>query len=98
MKLFSSKMLIFASNIIFTLDLRFSIVCFGNFMESISSAIPSFLEKLATGMLLIACPLNNSFQISLGEVVIIMLWPLEKVPNGEVPTASGKMSPLLIIY
>lgn len=83
-KLCSDKLFIAANNIKGTLDLRFSVVRYGNVMGSRGSVIPFFLEKAKTGVLPITDPTMTRFNISLSEGVAMVLWALERALGGEL--------------
>lgn len=83
-KLASDKLFIAANNIRGGLDLRFSVVRYGNVMGSNGSVIPFFLDKRHTGVLPITDPNMTRFNITLDEGVDMVLHAIEHAWGGEL--------------
>ncbi|MGF1587438.1 MAG: UDP-N-acetylglucosamine 4,6-dehydratase (inverting) [Bacteroidales bacterium] len=84
-KLVSDKLFIAANNIKGGLDIRFSVVRYGNVMGSRGSVIPFFMEKVKTGNILpiTHCDMSR-FNISLEDGVDLVLWAIENAIGGEL--------------
>jgi len=83
-KLASDKLFIAANNIRGGLDLRFSVVRYGNVMGSNGSVIPFFLDRRHTGVLPITDPNMTRFNITLDEGVDMVLHAIEHAWGGEL--------------
>ena len=83
-KLASDKLFIAANNIRGGLDLRFSVVRYGNVMGSNGSVIPFFLDRRHTGVLPITDPNMTRFNITLDEGVDMVLHAIENAWGGEL--------------
>lgn len=83
-KLCSDKLFVAANNYSGQVDMRFSVVRYGNVMGSRGSVIPFFLQKAKTGVLPITDSAMTRFNISLQEGVDMVLWALEHALGGEI--------------
>ena len=83
-KLASDKLFIAANNIKGAVDIRFSVVRYGNVMASNGSVIPFFLKKRSSGILPITDPNMTRFNISLQEGVEMVFYALEYAWGGEL--------------
>jgi UDP-N-acetylglucosamine 4,6-dehydratase (inverting) len=83
-KLCSDKLFVAANNVRGKLDIRFSVVRYGNVMGSRGSVIPFFLAQRKKGVLPITDPQMTRFNISLSEGVEMVLWALERCWGGEI--------------
>lgn len=83
-KLASDKLFIAANNIRGGIDIRFSVVRYGNVMGSNGSVIPFFLKKRHTGILPITDPDMTRFNITLDQGVDMVLHAIENAWGGEI--------------
>ena len=83
-KLCSDKLFVAANNIAGGLDVKFSVVRYGNVMGSRGSVIPFFLQQATTGTLPITHPEMTRFNISLEEGVQMVLWCISNAQGGEI--------------
>ncbi|HMO04540.1 MAG TPA: UDP-N-acetylglucosamine 4,6-dehydratase (inverting) [Kiritimatiellia bacterium] len=83
-KLCSDKLFVAANNYSGSMDMRFSVVRYGNVMGSRGSVIPFFLARAKSGVLPITDPAMTRFNISLQEGVDMVLWALEHALGGEI--------------
>ncbi|MBA3972018.1 MAG: UDP-N-acetylglucosamine 4,6-dehydratase (inverting) [Bacteroidetes bacterium] len=83
-KLCSDKLFVAANNIKGKLDIRFSVVRYGNVMGSNGSVIPFFMKKKKEGVLPITDPNMTRFNISLQGGVDMVLHALETAWGGEI--------------
>jgi UDP-N-acetylglucosamine 4,6-dehydratase len=83
-KLCSDKLFVAANNIKGKLDIRFSVVRYGNVMGSRGSVIPFFLARRKNGVLPITDPQMTRFNISLQEGVEMVIWSLANSWGGEI--------------
>jgi UDP-N-acetylglucosamine 4,6-dehydratase/5-epimerase len=83
-KLCSDKLFVAANNIKGRLDIRFSVVRYGNVMGSNGSVIPFFMKKKKEGVLPITDPNMTRFNISLQGGVDMVLHALETAWGGEI--------------
>mgnify|MGYP001368227505 CR=1 FL=1 len=83
-KLTSDKLFIAANNYKGKLDIKFSVVRYGNVMGSRGSVIPFFIEKRKYGILPITDKRMTRFNITLQEGVDFVLQSLEKMWGGEL--------------
>lgn len=80
-KLTSDKLFIAANN---NTSIIFSVVRYGNVMNSNGSVIPFFMNRKSTGHLPITNPEMTRFNISLNEGVSMVLYALENAWGGEL--------------
>ena len=80
-KLTSDKLFIAANN---NSSIKFSVVRYGNVMNSNGSVIPFFMSKKNTGNLPITDPEMTRFNISIEEGVNMVLYALENAWGGEL--------------
>ena len=84
-KLCSDKLFIAANNIKGKKNIKFSIVRYGNVMNSRGSIVPFFLEKKKQGVLPITHKEMTRFNISLQESVDLVIWALKNsITGGEI--------------
>tara|TARA_B110000908_G_C10193272_1_gene421608 strand:+ start:274 stop:1290 length:1017 start_codon:yes stop_codon:yes gene_type:complete len=83
-KLTSDKLFVAANNISGSVDIRFSVVRYGNVMGSNGSVIPFFIKKKEGGFLPITDPKMTRFNISLDGGVDMVLHALENTWGGEI--------------
>ncbi|MDF2438589.1 MAG: polysaccharide biosynthesis protein [Bacteroidota bacterium] len=83
-KLCSDKLFVAANNIKGKLDIKFSVVRYGNVMGSNGSVIPFFMKKRKEGVLPITDPTMTRFNISLQGGVDMVLHALETAWGGEI--------------
>mgnify|MGYP001356042137 CR=1 FL=1 len=84
-KLCSDKLFIAANNIKGKKNIKFSIVRYGNVMNSRGSIVPFFLEKKKQGVLPITHKEMTRFNISLQESVDLVIWALKNsLTGGEI--------------
>ena len=80
----SDKLFIAANNYRGLLDIRFSVVRYGNVMGSRGSVIPLFMKHKETGILPITDERMTRFNITLHEGVDFVLQCLENMWGGEL--------------
>ena len=83
-KLCSDKLFVAANNVRGDLDIRFSVVRYGNVMGSRGSVIPFFLERKKSGVLPITDTEMTRFNITLEEGVDLVMHALEHAIGGEI--------------
>ena len=83
-KLTSDKLFVAANNISGSMNIRFSVVRYGNVMGSNGSVIPFFIKKKEEGFLPITDPKMTRFNISLDGGVDMVLHALENAWGGEI--------------
>lgn len=83
-KLCSDKLFVAANNISGKINIKFSVVRYGNVMGSNGSVIPFFLKKRKEGILPITDPNMTRFNISLQGGVDLVLYALENAWGGEI--------------
>ena len=83
-KLCSDKMFIAAKNYAGTNKIKFSIVRYGNVMESRGSVIPLFKKQMKTKVLNITDTRMTRFTITLEEGVNMVFWVLKNSIGGEI--------------
>jgi UDP-N-acetylglucosamine 4,6-dehydratase len=83
-KLTSDKLFVAANNISGNMDIRFSVVRYGNVMGSNGSVIPFFIKKKERGFLPITDPKMTRFNISLDGGIDMVLHALENTWGGEI--------------
>jgi UDP-N-acetylglucosamine 4,6-dehydratase (inverting) len=83
-KLCSDKLFVAANLYKGPLEVKFSVVRYGNVMGSRGSVIPFFLERRKTGVLPITHPEMTRFNITLEEGVDLVLHALEHAWGGEI--------------
>lgn len=83
-KLCSDKLFVAANNIKGKLDIKFSVVRYGNVMGSNGSVIPFFMKKRKEGVLPITDPNMTRFNISLQGGVDMVLHAIEAAWGGEI--------------
>ncbi|MFL5764356.1 MAG: UDP-N-acetylglucosamine 4,6-dehydratase (inverting) [Bacteroidia bacterium] len=83
-KLCSDKLFVAANNIRGKVDIKFSVVRYGNVMGSNGSVIPFFLKKKKEGVLPITDPNMTRFNISLQGGVDMVLHAMETAWGGEI--------------
>lgn len=84
-KLCSDKLFIAANNIKGKKNIKFSIVRYGNVMNSRGSIVPFFLKKKKEGVLPITHKEMTRFNISLQESVNLVIWALDNsLTGGEI--------------
>ena len=83
-KLCSDKLFIAAGNYSGTKDLRFSVVRYGNVLESRGSVIPLFKEQRKTGLITLTDEQMTRFSISLVDGVSMVLWTIKNSLGGEI--------------
>ena len=83
-KLCSDKLFTAARNYAGTKDLTFSVVRYGNVLESRGSVIPLFKEQRKTGLITLTDKEMTRFSISLEDGVNMVLWAIQKSLGGEI--------------
>lgn len=83
-KLVSDKLFISANNIKGKRDLKFSVVRYGNVMNSNGSVIPYFQKMKQNGYLTITDPKMTRFNITLDQAVKMILFALQNCWGGEL--------------
>jgi UDP-N-acetylglucosamine 4,6-dehydratase len=83
-KLCSDKLFVAANNVRGDLDIRFSVVRYGNVMGSRGSVIPFFLKRKKSGVLPITDTEMTRFNITLEEGVDLVMHALEHAIGGEI--------------
>ena len=83
-KLCSDKLFIAAKNYAGTSNIEFSIVRYGNVLESRGSVIPLFKKQIAQGTLTITDESMTRFAITLEEGVQMVLWVIKNSLGGEI--------------
>lgn len=83
-KLCSDKMFVAAKNYAGTNKISFSIVRYGNVMESRGSVIPLFKKQMKSNLLNITDINMTRFTITLDEGVNMVLWALKNSLGGEI--------------
>ncbi len=83
-KLCSDKLFTAAKNYAGTKNLRFSVVRYGNVLESRGSVIPLFKEQRNTGMITLTDKEMTRFSISLEDGVNMVLWSIKNSLGGEI--------------
>ncbi|MEI6713233.1 MAG: UDP-N-acetylglucosamine 4,6-dehydratase (inverting) [Verrucomicrobiota bacterium] len=83
-KLCSDKLFVAGNNVRGDLDIRFSVVRYGNVMGSRGSVIPFFLERRKSGVLPITDVEMTRFNITLEEGVDLVMHALEHSLGGEI--------------
>ena len=83
-KLCSDKLFVAANNYAGSLDVRFSVVRYGNVLGSRGSVIPFFLSKIKEGCLPITDEKMTRFNITLQDGVRMVLWSIENSLGGEI--------------
>jgi UDP-N-acetylglucosamine 4,6-dehydratase len=83
-KLCSDKLFVAANNIKGKLDIKFSVVRYGNVMGSNGSVIPFFIKKKKEGVIPITDPNMTRFNISLQAGVDMVLHAIETAWGGEI--------------
>ncbi|MDH4157953.1 MAG: UDP-N-acetylglucosamine 4,6-dehydratase (inverting) [candidate division Zixibacteria bacterium] len=83
-KLCSDKLFITANNFKGKHDIKFSVVRYGNVMNSRGSVIPFFIKKRPGGILPITDPEMTRFSITLNEGVNLVLYALTHMWGGEL--------------
>lgn len=83
-KLCSDKLFVAANNIKGKVDIKFSVVRYGNVMGSNGSVIPFFMKKKKEGVLPITDPNMTRFNISLQGGVDMVLHALDTAWGGEI--------------
>lgn len=83
-KLASDKLFTAANNIKGSMDIRFSVVRYGNVMGSRGSVIPFFLKKRSEGELPITHQEMTRFNISLEDGVNMVMYAIEHHLGGEI--------------
>ena len=83
-KLCSDKLFIAANNIVGKLDLRFSVVRYGNVLGSRGSVIPYFIKQSKEGLIPITDKRMTRFNITLKEGVDLVISTIENSFGGEI--------------
>ena len=83
-KLCSDKLFIAGKNYAGSSKINFSIVRYGNVMESRGSVIPLFKKQIKTGFLYVTDKNMTRFAITLDEGVNMVLWAIQNSIGGEI--------------
>ncbi len=83
-KLCSDKLFTAARNYAGTKNLTFSVVRYGNVLESRGSVIPLFKEQKKTGIITLTDNEMTRFSISLEDGVNMVLWTIQNSLGGEI--------------
>ena len=83
-KLCSDKLFIAAKNYAGSSNIKFSIVRYGNVMESRGSVIPFFKKQMKLGYLNITDVNMTRFAITLNEGIRMVLWAMQNTLGGEI--------------
>jgi len=83
-KLCSDKLFLAAKNYVGSNQTKFSVVRYGNVMESRGSVIPLFKEEMKRGCLSITDEKMTRFSINLQEGVDMVLWAIKNSIGGEI--------------
>ena len=83
-KLCSDKLFIAANNIVGKKNKAFSVVRYGNVMNSRGSVIPLFKKQKENRLLTITDEEMTRFNISLDDSVKMVLWSIENLVGGEI--------------
>ncbi len=83
-KLCSDKLFVAANNIKGKMDIKFSVVRYGNVMGSRGSVIPFFMKKREEGTIPITHENMTRFNISLEDGVDVVLYAIKNALGGEV--------------
>ena len=83
-KLCSDKLFIAAKNYVGIKNMTFSVVRYGNVLESRGSVIPLFREQKKTGVLSLTDEKMTRFSISLEDGVNMVLWSIQNALGGEI--------------
>ena len=83
-KLCSDKLFTAAKNYVGIKNMTFSVVRYGNVLESRGSVIPLFREQRKTGVLSLTDEKMTRFSISLEDGVDMVLWSIQNALGGEI--------------
>ena len=83
-KLCSDKLFTAAKNYVGIKNMTFSVVRYGNVLESRGSVIPLFREQKKTGVLSLTDEKMTRFSISLEDGVNMVLWSIQNALGGEI--------------
>ena len=83
-KLCAEKLFVSANNIVGKKNKIFSVVRYGNVMESRGSVIPEFIKQKKNGIIKITDPEMTRFNITLSESVKLVIYALNKSIGGEI--------------
>lgn len=83
-KLCSDKLFVAANNYAGSLDVKFSVVRYGNVLGSRGSVIPFFIRKSKEGVLPVTDERMTRFNITLNDGVKMVLWSIENSLGGEI--------------
>jgi len=83
-KLASDKLFVAANSARGAQDIRFSVVRYGNVLNSRGSVVPFFRSRRSTGVLPITDPAMTRFSITLDEGVDLVLWAIANALGGEI--------------
>jgi UDP-N-acetylglucosamine 4,6-dehydratase len=83
-KLCSDKLFIAANNVVGKKNKSFSVVRYGNVMNSRGSVIPLFKKQRENGLLTITHKEMTRFNISLEDAVKMVFWSIENLVGGEI--------------
>ena len=83
-KLCSDKLFLASNNIIGKKNIRFSVVRYGNVINSRGSVVPNFLKQKLDGVLKVTNPEMTRFSLTLREGIENVMWALKNGIGGEV--------------
>jgi UDP-N-acetylglucosamine 4,6-dehydratase len=86
-KLCSDKLFIAANNFVGRRPLHFSVVRYGNVMNTRGSVVPLFLEHARSGVLPVTDPAMTRFSILLHDAVDMVLWAVQNTIGAEILVA-----------
>ena len=83
-KLCSDKLFLASNNITGKKNIRFSVVRYGNVINSRGSVVPSFIKQKLDGVLKVTNPEMTRFSLTLREGIENVMWALKNGIGGEV--------------
>jgi UDP-N-acetylglucosamine 4,6-dehydratase/5-epimerase len=83
-KLCSDKLFLASNNITGKKNIRFSVVRYGNVINSRGSVVPNFLKQKLDGVLKVTNPEMTRFSLTLREGIENVMWALKNGIGGEV--------------
>jgi len=83
-KLCSDKLFLASNNIIGKKNIRFSVVRYGNVINSRGSVVPNFIKQKLDGVLKVTNPEMTRFSLTLREGIENVMWALKNGIGGEV--------------
>ena len=83
-KLCSDKLFLASNNIIGKKNIRFSVVRYGNVINSRGSVVPNFIKQKLDGVLKVTNSQMTRFSLTLGEGIENVIWALKNGIGGEI--------------